>query len=277
MIILRRFSLIALLTVYFGVFPIMDKTFQNQSFQLHRALPARLQQVASGYLRQLVSEALFIKTSVFLGGVKPGVPATTYADPLANNFEVMTSLYPEFVDPYYFNQSYLASISKESAQRANSILDTGIKTYPANQFFRFFQAYNFYNYLDQPLKAAEAFQNAAKLPDAPPMFGHLAAIFSAKGGNIAAGLVMLKTMLATEQDKVVIERYQQEIEIYEKALVVDRAISLYTKKYHVPPNKLEDMIPEYLEQIPETQNLFILIYEPPVLPYEHAVLRLKRP
>ncbi|MEA3546929.1 MAG: hypothetical protein U9R66_04635, partial [Thermodesulfobacteriota bacterium] len=215
-------------------------------------------------------EMLFIKTSVFLGGVKPGTPETTYAEPLANNLEVMTSLYPEFIDPYFFNQSYLAPISQESARRANTILNTGIKTSPDNFILRFYYAFNYYSYLNEPLKAAKAFEDAAALPDAPLMFGHLAAVFLAKGGSIAAGLVTLKTMLAAEQNEVIRERYQQEIEIFEKALTVERAVSSYTKKHNLPPEKLEDLVPEHLEQLPEIQNNFILIYEPPLL-------RLERP
>lgn len=267
---LRSFILLSFILAYGGAFSVLDHTFQNRNVQLQPALPAKLQQVASGYLSQIVSEILFIKTSVFLGGVKPGTPETTYAEPLANNFEVITSLYPEFIDPYFFSQSYLAPISQESARRANTILQTGIKTFPDNFILRFFYAFNCYSYLDEPLKAAKAFEDAAAFPDAPPMFGHLAALFSAKGGNITAGLVTLKTMLAAEQNEVVRERYQQEIETFEKALTVEKAVFLYTKKYHTPPEKLEDLVPEYLEQLPEIQNNFILIYEPPLL-------RLERP
>jgi tetratricopeptide (TPR) repeat protein len=268
--LLRSCILFSFILVYGLAFSILDHTFQNRDVHLQPALPAKIQQVASGYLSQITSEILFIKTSVFLGGVKPGTPATTYAEPLANNFEVMTSLYPEFIDPYLFNQSFLAPISQESAQRANAILNTGIKTFPNNFVLRFFYAFNYYSYLNEPLKAAKAFEDAATLPDAPPMFGHLAALFSAQGGNITAGLVMLQAMLAAEQNEVVRERYQQEIETFEKALTVEKAIFSYTKRYHSPPEKLEDLVPEYLKYLPEIQHNFILIYEPPIL-------RLERP
>ena len=60
----------------------------------------------------------------------PGTPETSYAEPLANNFEVMTQLYPRFIDPYYFAQAFLAPISPEAAGKANTILETGIAAYP---------------------------------------------------------------------------------------------------------------------------------------------------
>jgi len=275
--LLRCFVLVLFTAIYFTAFSTLDDTFQNRVSQLRWALSAKVQQVTFGYLSQLASELLFIKTSVFIGGVKPGVSAITYVEPLANNFEVMTSLYPEFIDPYYFTMSYLAPISKEGAHVANAVIGTGITVYPNNHIFRFFHAFNSYNYLDQPLKAAETFKEAAKLPNAPAMFEHLAVVFSAKGGNISAGLVMLKIMLASEKEEKVRERYQQEIEIFEKALIIDKAIVAYSQKHHTPPRELKELVPEYFDKLPEIKDHFILVYEPPALPSESAVLSLKRP
>lgn len=229
------------------------------------ALPATFQRITTGYLKQLTVEILFIKTSVFLGGVKPGTPEKTYLSSLANNFEVMTSLYPEFVDPYFFCQSFLAPISQEGAEITNGILEKGIKVYPNNFFLRFFYAFNYYRYLNDPLKSAKAFKEASMLSDAPPVFGHLAAVFSAEGGDIQAGLLTLKTMFSMEQDEKAKEQYQKEINLFEKALSVEKAISLYTQKYLTPPGKLEDLVPEFFEKLPILENNFILVYEPPLL------------
>lgn len=265
MMLLRCCVLLLFILVYGMAFSTLDHTFQNRTAQLQSVLPAKFHQVASGYLRQIVAEILFIKTSVFLGGVKPGVPEATYAEPLANNFEVMTSLYPEFIDPYFFTQSFLAPISMEYAGRANTILNTSIKTFPDNFVLRFFYAFNYYRYLDEPLMAAKAFEDAATLPNAPPMFAHLAALFSAEGGNIRAGLVTLKVMIETEQNDIVKERYQQELETFEKALTIEKAVSLYMKKNNGPPERLNDLVPEYISQLPEIQYGFALTYEPPDL------------
>jgi len=79
---------------------------------------------------------------------------------------------------------------------------------------------------------------------------------------------MLRTMQAAEQNEMVKERYQQEIEVFEKALTVENAITSYLNKYHIPPAELEDLVPEYLEQLPVIQNKFTLFYEPPILRLE---------
>jgi len=266
--LLRGLTFSTLIIVYFLIFLSLNQSFPNNKVNLERALPTKFQQVTSGYLKQLVSEIIFIKTSVFLGGVKQSTLETTYSGTLANNFEVMTSLYPEFIDPYFFCQSFLTSLSRESAKRANAVLKTGIETFPDNLILRFFYAFNFYRDLNDPLKSAEAFKEASTLPNAPPMFAHLATIFSAKGGNLQAGLRMLKTMAAMEDNEKMLVKYQQEIDIFKKALVVENAISLYTKKLFSAPEKLEDLVPEFLDQLPEIKNNFILKYKPPVLRLE---------
>lgn len=270
MMIPRGLFLVALVLIYCVLFSTVDHTFQDREPQLKRALPASVQRVGFGYLSQLVSELLFVETSVFLGGLKHNISSQVRADTLAHNFKVMTSLYPEFIDPYYFAQSYLAPISHEAALCANDVISTGIRVYPNNQVLRFYQAFNYYHYLEQPLDAAAAFTEAVKLPNAPTMFEHLAAVFSARGGNLSAGLAMLNVMLAAEDEENIRMRYQDEIDFFEKALIVDRAIIAYSLKYHVSPTQLNDLVPEYLEQLPEVNDYFVLVYEPPVL-------SLKRP
>jgi len=266
--LLKRFILGTFIIIYFIVFSFVNTSFQSKNISLQMGLPATFQQVFAGYLSQVTSEILFIKTIVFLGGLRPGTPENTYSAALSNNFEIMTSLYPEFIDPYYFCQSFLAPISKDSAQSANHILRKGIETYPNDFMLRFFYAFNFYRFLNNPIKSAEAFLEASKIPDAPPLFGYLAAIFSTEKGNIQAGLISLKTMLAIEQDKNVKARYQKEIDTFERILLIENAISLFTRKYSSPPGKLEDLVPEFLKQLPKISNNFKLIYEPPVLRLE---------
>ncbi len=260
-----RYLLLITIVVYCASFSIIDRSFQNNNVQLQSALPAPFQKIASGYLSQLFSEILFIKTAVFLGGLKPGVAETSYEGTLTNNFTVMTSLNPHFLDPYYFCQSFLAHISTQATTASNDILQTGIDTHQNNFTLRFFQGFNYFRYLNDPINAAITFQKAADLPDAPPTFGHLSALFSAKGGNIETGLIMLKTMLTVEQNEGVQKAYKHEIKIFEQALEVKKAVTLFTNQYHTPPQALENLIPEFLNELPTFSKNFVLVYEPSTL------------
>lgn len=263
---MARWVLLAGLILFYGfIFSSQDQKAQGRDVVLDIALPVNFHKITTGYLKQLAAEMLFIKTSVFLGGVKPGIPPTDYADALGNNFEVMTKLYPRFIDPYYFCQAFLTYISPEVAAKANTILETGIAAYPDDFIFRFFHGSNFFLAMNQPLKGSQAFAEAAKLPEAPPLFGHLAALLSAQGGDIAAGLISLKTMLAGEKEEVVRTRYEEEIVIFEQALEVQKGLNGYINKYGTSPTSLAQLIPEFLPQLPEIKDSFILVYDPPNL------------
>lgn len=263
MIFIRAIFLICLILLYGFIFASQDQKAQNRNFSLELALPVSFHKIVAGYIKQLAAEMLFIRTSVFLGGVRPGTPPTSYESVLANNFEVMTQLYPRFLDPYYYCQGFLPHISQESAAKANTILETGIAAYPDDFVLRFFHGTNFFLSMNEPLKGATAFTEAAKLPDAPPLFGHLAALLSAQGGDIAAGLISLKTMLEAEDDESVRTRYKEEIAIFEQALEVQKGINEYINKYNNHPETLEELIPEFLPQLPDIKASFTLIYDPP--------------
>lgn len=267
---LRITFFIILISGYTFIFSIQERQIQSQLPTLQIALPVTFQKITTGYLSQFAAEMLFIKTSVFLGGLQPGVPTSAYAKALGNNFEVMTSLYPRFIDPYFFCQAFLPHISPDEARKANAILETGIAAFPNNLILRFFYGTNYLLSINDPLKAANVFAEIAKFPDAPRLFEHLAALLSAKGGDIAAGLISLKTMLAAEKNEVVRARYQEEIGIFEQAMQVQDALTAYEKKYGSSPRTLEELVPEFRQELPDIKNSFTLVYEPPNL-------RLERP
>jgi len=263
--IARAIILSSLVLLYGLVFTVQERKTQDRVVSLELALPVSFQRIAAGYIKQLASEMLFIRTSVFLGGLQPGTAPSNYADALGNNFEVMTQLYPRFIDPYYFCQGFLPHISPESAVKAATIFETGISAYPDEIILRFFYGANFFLSMNEPLKGAEAFAEAAKLPNAPPLFGHLAALLSAQGGDIAAGLISLKTMRASEKDDKVRIRYEEEIMIFEQALEMQKSLNAYTAKYGVAPQTLEQLIPEFIVNIPAAKDSFVLVYNPPNL------------
>ncbi len=265
MIVVRSILFIGIIVLYGWFFVQQEQRAEKRNTELDIALPAEFYTITAGYMKQLTAEILFIKTSVFLGSVGPGTPPTDYANAMGNNFDVMTKVYPRFIDPYYFVQAFLPHISREAAAKSASIFETGIAAMPDELILRFFYGVNFFLSMNEPLKGSEAFAEAAKLPNAPPLFGRLAALLSAQGGDIAAGLISLKAMLATEKDEVVRARYGEEIAIFEQALVVQKGINNYASKYGAAPKELEDLVPEFLPKLPEIKNSFVLNYDPPNL------------
>lgn len=257
--------------MYRTLFVSYDTKVQLDTVSLGMPLPSNFYKMSAGYLTQLTAEVLFVKSSVFLGGRKSGTSPLGYEDALGSNFEVITTLYPRFIDPYYFCQSFLTPISPEAAAKASTIFETGISAFPKNHILRFFHASNFFLSMDEPLKGAKAFEEASLVPGAPPMFARMAVLLSARGGNLKAGLMSLKVLYASEKDEKVRIRYEQEIESFEKALTVQIALDRYIVNLGGPPRTLEQLIPDYLSELPEIGDSFHLVYKEPTLSLRRPV------
>lgn len=267
---LQRFLVIFfLLACYLPLFLHQENLYQTTRYSLAPVLPAKLQAITFGYLKQLAAEIAFIRSAVFLGGVPAGTDPESYAGVLGHNYTEITSLYPEFIDPYYYCQSYLSYVGPEYAKVTTEVLQTGIDAMPEDIYLRFFQGFDYFHYLDDPLQAARVFKDAAEVPGAPPWYLRMSALLSVEGGNLTAGLLGMKAIRSTETDPGVQAYYDQEIESYERAIDVQNSIQAFRMRYNRNPDNLDELVPEFLEQLPEIQN-YILIYDPPLL-------RLERP
>ena len=139
---IAQFLILPVCLAYALVFLLQERLFQGSAVQLAPVPTAQFLRATSGYLKQLVAETLFVQSAVFLGGVPAGTDAKTYAPVLAHNYRQVTALYPEFQDPYYYAQAYLAEVGPEFARAANDILANGRNGDPDNLIYPFFQGYN---------------------------------------------------------------------------------------------------------------------------------------
>jgi hypothetical protein len=262
MIIKRLVGAALLVFVYCILFIRQEQNFKLRTPYLESALPASFYSLTCGYFKQLIAETLFVKTSVFLGGLPPKTPASSYSGALANNFQTITSIYPEFIDPYFFSQAFLA---EEDAKSTNEILERGIPVHPKEHIFSFFAGYNYLRYLNEPLKAAVVYKNAAAAPDAPPIFQRLAILMTVRGGDILSGIISQRALIATEQDPQIKEKYKDEMAIFENAYAVEKALQSYAAKHQDYPQELSALVPEFLDNLPAIGGKFILEYQNPTL------------
>lgn len=267
---MKRLLVFVLLACYLVVWAVQQDKAGWADYYLSPAPPAPVLKVASGYARQMAGFALFVKVAIFAGGPLRGVDKMSYADSLAQNFDVMTELYPDFVDAHYYCQSLLAPIAPAYARRANSILDRAVAAHPNVLYFPFFQAFNYYYYLQEPVKAGELFFDLVKHPDAPPWFGHLGGMLMGRGGNLLAGRAMLQAMFASEQDQYMKDRYRRSLDSFDQAIKVQEALDRYRRDHGADAASLDELVPGYLNALPKLEGGFALVWEPPVL-------RLERP
>lgn len=255
--------LLPVIGLYILLFQAQEGAFFNLRHQLRPVPSSAFLQAASGYLRQLTAEMIFVQSSVFLGGQHFNVNPESYAPVLAHNYVQITTLYPRFNDPYYYAQSFLPEVSPEMAEEANRILTNGRKAYPENIIYPFFQAFNHFSYQNEPLKAAAIFREASLLPDAPSMFMHLAVILSAEGGELEAGLLSLQALQRGSSDPVVRQRYSEEIAMFNQAIAVQQAASTFALRNQRYPATLDELVPDYIPALPNFGTAFHLTWKPP--------------
>ncbi len=273
---MKKYVATILLFFYVAVWSQHKSKGEWSDYYLSPAAPASVLKIASGYAQQMVAFSLFVKVAIFSGGPLHGVDKLSYAESMAQNFDVMTSLYPDFIDSYHYCQSYLASISPEYAQQANDIHNRAVAAHPDILYFPFFQAFNYFYYMDEPVKAGELLFSLSKNPKAPPWFGHFAGTLMARGGNLFAGRTMLQAMLNTEQNEYVKKRYRRNIENLNKALKVQAALDSYRNKHNNDLESLQELIPHYLDELPKLDDNFKLVWKPPILSLEQPNLPVQK-
>ncbi len=256
--------LLCLLAAYAGLFSHQEQLFQERLVELAFPLASRIQETALGYLKQLGGELLFIKSNVFLGGVKPGRDPYDYAESLTQHLDGASTLHPRFVDTYFICNSSLPFIGQDYAREANRILNKAMDAMPENFIWPFFTGFNYFYHLSDFGNAARFLKIASEKPEAPSWFGHLASTLAAEGGDIEVGVIWLRGMVAAEQDDALRERYQNSLAVFEQAAAIQQAIAAFTGKYSAPPADLKALVPEFVPKIPQFED-YELSYTPPTL------------
>lgn len=259
-----RWGLTSFFILFYGaLFIVQDHDYTGRGVEISAPLPARLQEAALGYLRQLGGEAAFIRASVFIGGVEPGRDPESYASPLIETFRVASILHPKFIDTYYFVQSSLPHLSPDWARAANDVLRTGLDALPDNWVIPFFMGYNQMRFMDDHLGASRSFLLAAERRGNSPILEHLANLMAAEGGDIYASLIGLRALHATEENETVRKRYEEEIAALERAVTVIEAVHAFKKDRGHHPDSLDLLVPWYLPAVPDLGASFELVWDPP--------------
>jgi len=265
---MRRAALVLpplLIAAYIMLFLSIDQQMSYKSRDISPTLPTPvLEIVGHSYLNQFIAEALFIKAAVYYGGLS-SMPDEGNLEVMGQHFVAMSQLHPRMLDTYYRSEGVLAHRGIRFATLANEIMQQGRIALPNEVVIPFFEGFNFAHYLNRPAKAAEALREASQIDGAPRWIGHLASMLAAEGGNIRSGLIWLKGMQASSKDETEKARYQDEIKAFEKGLLVQIALEQYIHSVNRPPGKLDELVPDYVRQLPRMEKGYTLDYRAPNL------------
>jgi len=261
-----RFIILPILLVVYGfLFTAQEQYVSIVQQNISPPLPTRvLDALGHNYLKQFIAEALFIKTAVYHGGLNKHMDDENL-EIVGQYFVAMSQLHPRLLDIYYHTESTLAHRGNTYVHTANEILERGRKALPEQVTLPFFEGFNYFHYLQNPVKAAEILRSAASIPGSPQWIGHLASILMAHGGNIRTGLVWLKGMYATTQDEDEKMRYKKDIVAFEKALQVQLALDHYVRRIGKYPSSLMALVPVDLDRLPVWKKNYYFEYQPPKL------------
>jgi hypothetical protein len=243
-----------------GMFLLQEKQAFLRPPSLNKYLPANIQKATLGYFSELGAYFQFIDMTIFLGSYFPGdTTPYSYGDEMAHNFDVITKLQPKVKDFYYLCQSSIAHISPEFSKIASNILQRGAKYFPDDYFLTFFSGFNYYYYCNDKKTAAKILlKSVQNNKTAPNWIGHLAGVLSADEGDLLTGLATLEIMKNISTDDAEKIRYENDINIFKAAINVQNAATAFLQKYGHYPLALDELVPEFISQLPNTGGLFKL-------------------
>ncbi len=248
---------------YAALFFSLESQKQSKKERLMPTMPTQMFQILGHtYMQQMFADMLFIKVAVFYGGEND---VRGSVDEMVNHFTAMQMLHPKMIDYYYRAEAALADKGDEYVRIVNRLLAKGRKALPHEVVLPYFEGFNHYYYLDEPIKAAELLRLASTYDEKYQWLEHLASKLLAEGGNIRTGLAWLKGMYASMNEGEEKELYAADIQTFEKALVVQEALERYVAKAGHYPEHLDDLVPEWLSGLPSLGDKFYLDYQPPRL------------
>ncbi len=148
-----------------------------------------------------------------------------HAPVVASLIELVTTLDPWVDHPYRFAALWLTD-SPRSVERANALLEKAIAHHPLEWRNPYYLGFNWFFYLEDPVRAAGFLERAAALSGSPPYLGALVARLRADAGGIELAEAFLTQMARSTEDGYARAAYLKaldEIETERRARGLDQA------------------------------------------------------
>lgn len=207
-----------------------------------------------GPFKQLLADMQLIKAEVFLGGRAPDTDPLSYAQNLDRHYSAVAALHPKLLDTYFLAESSLAWINPEYAERTNQILSSGFEPRADQWSIPFFAGFNAFRYLQDNAKAVHYLTIAKSRPASPEWINSLTRLLSMDGGDIVVGFLLLREMKHQSSDPLQRASLDRDMTEYQKALLVLRGLGSFKNSHGHLPNRLSELTPEFLPNLPRMEN-----------------------
>lgn len=169
-------------------------------------LPAEFLQLTSLGHDAVAADILWLQLIQYYGA---SVQEKQPAEKLYSYFDTLTTLSPHFENAYIFS----AYLMPESSEEVMKLLEKGIKNNPESSSILFQAGFIAYQELKDNALAAEYFQKASELPDAPSTASKIAAELYAKTDKQAlcsVSLTLLQRAISQAPDAASRERTEKQ-------------------------------------------------------------------
>jgi len=204
------FSIISLFWGTFAIHLRLDAMrTPHQSMEAYMYIPSGdfLKPFTLGF-NQFVADYFWIKTIGYFG---EHLMSDRNYPWLYHILDLVTSLDPHFIWPYYFGGITL-SLETREVEQSNLILKKAIHYHPDNWKFPFFLGFNYWYHTQELTKAAFYLQSAAQKPNAPRYLKTLPARLFSAAGQKEAALYFLFEMKRNTQDSLMKEQIEKRIQ-----------------------------------------------------------------
>ena len=246
----------------------------HPSAQTFRYLPKGddLKLVSLGY-DQLFADLIWLKAVQVMG--VHGAERHD-ADYLYQAFDTITTLDPKFDYVYQLGGVFLGLLSGRP-ELAVQLLSKGVRNNPGLWRLQFYLGFNEFYFLGHFKEAAEAMAKAAALPGRPVYIQFLASRLYAEAHEPALALDFLKRMYEDTKDEQLRAQLQirmKEVMIERDVEQLNRAVGIYTARYHRDPKDLTELVTGGIVSALPTEPLGGRYY---LDPSDHQVRSSSRP
>lgn len=217
----------------FGV-PKVQATYNE--FIEPQPLSPTLARAASFGATEFVADWYWLQLIQYYGG---GDPYGKYRK-LAELFNTVTDLSPNFEQAY---QTGLVILPGEGfASEAISLGQKGQKNMPQSWEMPYYTGLVYHINKKDFTRAAQEFQKAADLPDAPAITKLFVGIYYNKANDRQTAYLIFKTVFETTKDEFVKERAKKYVGHLEAYFFLEDAIAAYQKQFGRLPASLNDLV-----------------------------------
>lgn len=217
---------------------------QNQLF----TLPSPILKVAALDYKGIVSDFLFVKGMVYLGGITSQKGAAGQFRLTESQWlefyhllDVSTDLDPYFQDPYYTANAFL-TWDAGMAREANILLEKGSRYRDWDWTLPFFSGFNFFYFLQENENAAEKLMEASRRPGASPSLASLASKLAFQAKRTESSIVFLEEIIRKTDDESMKKLFVTRVEAFRSILALERAIDDYRKKFGKSPANVGELV-----------------------------------